>query len=107
MPKILELNTQETLYPEPLEVSIDGKIFQVREVDLGTLEKIQEVYIEAQAGSAKAIRQILDLALGSDELFAKLKMWQLKKLVHVIVERSLNPDEASKNGQSPGEAGLP
>lgn len=109
MPKILELNTQETLYPEPLEVVIDGKTFRVAEADLGTLEKLQELYAQALLGRAAALREILELVLGKDEsgAFGKLKVKQVKTLIETVLDRLVRPDEVEKNGPSPGEAGLP
>lgn len=108
MPKILEINTSESLY-EPSEVVIDGKTFQVKEITLGGLDKIQTLYQEAIAtGSAKAIRGILQIVLGTDEVFDSLTMRQVKTLVNVTVEKSLNPPEGpEKNAPSPGDAGLP
>ena len=108
MAKILEINTTESLY-DPASVVIDGKEFIVREITLGGLEKIQDLYQEAiLSGSAKAIRAILELVLGSDAVFNTMTMRQVKKLVSVVVERSLNPPEdQEKNGPSPGETESP
>lgn len=104
MPKVLEINTSETLFEDPITVVIDGKEFAVKEVTLGVLEKIQNLYQEALAGSAKSIRQMIELILGDDPVFLKMTMRQLKTLVSVIVEKSLNPPEdAEKNASSPGD----
>jgi len=103
----LEISTSETLF-DPIEVVIDGKTFIVKEITLDTLEKVQDLYVEATAGSARAIHQILDLVLGKDDLFGKMTMRQLKRLVEVVVSKSLNPPEGDeKNASRDGEAGLP
>ena len=108
MPKIYEINTKESLY-EPIEVVIDGKSFTVKEITLEGLEKIQDLYQDAIVnGSAKSIRGILEIVLGSSEVFGSLTMRQIKKLVSVVVEKSINPpEEPEKNAPSPGDAGLP
>jgi hypothetical protein len=105
--KILEISTSDSLY-EPYEIVIDGKVFVVKEVTLDVLEQIQDLYIEVQAGSAKALRKIVDILLGKDEVFGKMTMKQLKRVIDAAVGRAMNPDEdPEKNGGSPGDVATP
>lgn len=104
MTKILEINTADSLY-EPLEIVIDGKKFVVKEVTLDVLEQIQDLYIEVQAGSAKAIRKIVEILLGKDEIYGKMTMKQLKSVIDAAVAKAMDPGEdPEKNGGSPGDA---
>ena len=106
MKKILEIKTGEGLF-EALEVVIDGRSFEVKEATLDVLEKCQDLYPRASAGDAKAIRAILEILLKPDQVFGSMTLRQLKKLIDVVVERSMKPDEVEKNAPSSEEAGLP
>ena len=55
MSTILEIDTTKSLY-KSAEIVIDGQVFRVKTITLGALEEVQRLQVDAQAGSAAAIR---------------------------------------------------
>ncbi len=100
---VLKLDTKKSLF-EPLEIEIDGQAFRIRPITLGALEKIQALQIEMAAGSARAIREMLETVIEGDiTVLMGLTIDQLQQLMTVIVERSVRPTGAEKNGHGPGD----
>jgi hypothetical protein len=104
---VLKLDTKASLF-EPVEVEIDGKVYRVKEVTLGSLEKIQELQTDLNAGSAAAIRRTLEALIEGDiSVVRNLQLSKLRKLVEVLIERSINPAAEEKNASGPGGESLP
>jgi len=107
MPVVLKLDTKPTLF-EPIEVEIDGKRLRVKEITLGTLERIQSLQVDLAAGSAKAIREALEnLVDGDIKVLMDLPIGKVKELVTVLVEKSITASTEEKNGSGPGDKSLP
>ena len=107
MPVVLKLDTKPTL-SEPIEIEIDGKRLRVKEITLGTLERIQSLQADLAAGSAKAIREALEnLVDGDIKVLMDLPIGKVKELVTVLVEKSITASTEEKNGSGPGDKSLP
>lgn len=102
MPVVLKLDSRPSLY-EPQRVEIDGKMFTIKELTLGSLERIQEIQPDLQAGSGAAIRKALEMLLeGEIALLKDLPLRKIKLLVETLVQRAINPTDEEKNGSGPG-----
>lgn len=102
MPVVLKLDTRPSLF-EANEIEIDGHKYAVREITLGNLEKIQDLQGDLSAGSAAAIRKTLEALLEGDiSVLKDLQLSKIRKLVNVLIERSINPPDEEKNGPGPG-----
>ena len=107
MPVVLKLDTKPTLF-EPIEVEIDGVRLRVREITLGMLERIQQLQMDAAAGSAVAIRENLEALLDGDVgVLNNMPLSKLAQLITVVVEKSIKPGTEEKNGSGPGVELLP
>ena len=102
MTVVLKLDTKPSLF-NPIEVEIDGKIFRVKDLTLGSLERIQELQSALNEGSATAIRGILELLMeGEVSLLKDLSFRKIQKLIRVIVEKSMTAEDEEKNESGPG-----
>lgn len=107
MPVVLKLDTKPTLF-EPIEIEIDKKRLRVRELTLGSLEKIQGLQADLAAGSAKAIREALEsLVEGDIKVLMNLPLGKVRELVEVLVEKSIKASVEEKNGPGPGDKSQP
>jgi hypothetical protein len=103
MPVVLKLNTKPTFF-EPIEIEVDDKLFRVREITLGSLEKIQALQGDLAAGSAKAIREALEMLVEGDvKPMLDIPLSKIKNLVTVLVEKAISSSPEEKNGSGPGE----
>jgi len=99
---VLELDTTKSLY-KSAEIVIDGKVFRIKSILFGTLEKIQDLQKDANAGSASAIRQMLESVLeGPTELLLKLTLDQVAKVIEAAIGKAVAPEAKEKNGHRPG-----
>ena len=99
--KVLEIDTTKSLY-RPLEIKIDSETFKVKAVTLDALEHIQALREEAAAGSAAAIRRMLEETLeGRLELLGKLTIDKVVEVVEFAVSQTVKPEPDQKNGPAP------
>lgn len=102
MPVVLKLDTKPSLF-EANEIEIDGQKYAVKEITLGGLEKIQDLQVDLAAGSAAAIRKTLEALIeGEIPVLKDMQLSKIRKLVNVLIERTINPPDEEKNGQGPG-----
>jgi hypothetical protein len=102
MTTVLEIDTTKSLY-KPEEILIDGKTFRIKTITFGALEKIQELQKDAQAGSALAIRQMLEAVLeGPMGLLPKLTLEQVAQVIEAAIGKAVAPEAKEKNGRRPG-----
>lgn len=101
---IYKTDTKPSLF-EPLEIEIDGRVFRCREMTLGAIEKIQTLQKAMVAGSAKAIREMLEtIIVGDVAPLMALTIPKLQSLMTAIVERVVRPTESEKNESRPADA---
>jgi hypothetical protein len=99
---VLEIDTTKSLY-KSAEIVIDGKTFRIKTITLGALEDVQRLQVDAQAGSAAAIRQMIESVLeGPTELLLKLTLDQVAKVIEAAVGKAVAPEAKEKNGHRPG-----
>lgn len=104
---IKKILTKTSLF-EPLEIDIDGNLYRIRPITLGALEKIQDLQIQMSAGSAKAIREMLETVIEGDiEALRNLPVNALMDVITVIAERAIKPNEVEKNGSGPADKSTP
>jgi len=102
MSTILEIDTTKSLY-KSAEIVIDGQVFRVKTITLGALEEVQRLQVDAQAGSAAAIRQMIESVLeGPTELLLKLTLDQVARVIEAAVRKAVTPGAKEKNGRRPG-----
>lgn len=102
MATVLEIDTTKSLY-KSAEIVIDGKAFRIKTITLGALEEVQRLQADAQAGSAAAIRQMIESVLeGPTELLLKLTLDQVAKVIEAAVGKAVAPEAKEKNGRRPG-----
>jgi hypothetical protein len=99
---VLEIDTTKSLY-KSAEILIDGQIFRIKTITLGALEDVQRLQADAQAGSAAAIRQMIESVLeGPTELLLKLTLDQVASVIEAAVGKAVAPEAKEKNGRRPG-----
>jgi hypothetical protein len=99
---VLEIDTTKSLY-KSAEIVIDGQSFRIKTITLGALEEVQRLQVDAQAGSAAAIRQMIESVLeGPTELLLKLTLDQVAKVIEAAVGKAVAPEAKEKNGPRPG-----
>jgi len=104
---VLEIDTTKSLY-KSTEIVIDGKMFRVKTITLGALEEVQRLQMDAQAGSAAAIRQMIESVLeGPTELLLKLTLDQVARVIEAAVGKAVAPETKEKNGPRPGRKKSP
>jgi hypothetical protein len=102
MPVVLKLDTKPSLF-EPNEIEIDGTKYAVKEITLGSLEKIQGLQADLVSGSATALRMALESLIEGDiGVLKDLQVSKIRKLVNVLLERAVTPTDEEKNGPGPG-----
>lgn len=102
MTTVLEIDTTKSLY-KSAEILIDGQTFRIKTITLGALEDVQRLQVDAQAGSAAAIRQMIESVLeGPTELLLKLTLDQVAKVIEAAVGKAVAPEAKEKNGRRPG-----
>ena len=102
MSTILEIDTTKSLY-KSAEIVIDGQTFRIKTITLGALEEVQRLQVDAQAGSAAAIRQMIESVLeGPTELLLKLTLDQVARVIEAAVGKAVAPKGKEKNGRRPG-----
>lgn len=100
---VLKLDTKPSLF-DPIEIEIDGTVYRVREMTLARLEKLQTLTADMEAGSARAIREMLETVIEGDITnMMNLTIPKLQQLITVITERAVRSSEAEKNGHGPGD----
>lgn len=100
---IHKTDTNPSLF-EPLEIDIDGRVYKVREMTLGALEDIQALQAEMAAGSATAIRRMLETIIVGEidaTVLRSLSLVKVQRLINAIVEKAMKPGEQEKNGHGP------
>jgi len=102
MATILEIDTTKSLYKSS-EILIDGTTFRIKTITLGVLEEIQRLQADAQAGSAAAIRKMIESVLeGPTEILLKLTVEQVASVIEAAVGKAVAPKGKEKNGRRPG-----
>ena len=104
MPR-LSIDTKKSLY-EPIEVEIDGKIFEVQAVDRAVFRKMNEFDEQTKQGNLEAAYQKLELLIGRHKFIESLKLEELAKIHEFINSNLLRPPKAEKNSPGPGDKKL-
>ena len=87
---------------DPMEVEIDGRLFRVKQITLKVVEKVQTAATEAQKGSAKAIREMLEVLIDGDvDYLTDIPIRRLQDILSGIVARAFKPTDDEKNGPRP------
>lgn len=104
---VLDIDTTKSLFTTA-EIRIDGKLFRVKAITQGALEEIQRLYKDASAGSALAIRQMLESVLeGPTEFLLKLTLAQIGQVIEAAIGAAVTPKAKEKNAPRPGRKKLP
>ena len=107
MSTVLEIDTTKSLY-KSAEIVIDGQTFRIKTITLGALEDVQRLQADAQAGSAAAIRRMIESVLeGPTELLLKLTLDQVARVIEAAVGKAVAPEAKEKNGPRPGRKKSP
>lgn len=104
MPK-LTVDTKASLY-EPVEVEIDGKIFQVKKMTKEIIQKLAELDALVRKGKTYAIFQRVELMIGKSEEVSRLGVGEAIKIMKFIIDTAFNPEPAEKNLLRPGQEKL-
>jgi len=101
MPK-LKIDSAKSLYA-PIEVEIDGQTFTLGRVTQKMLQEISNLEKDIPKGNLEAAWKRLEVFFGPSEIFSKLDLFQVEKIMSFIVRAILTPELAEKNGQRPKE----
>jgi hypothetical protein len=100
MPR-LKIDTKKSLY-EPLEIEINGKVFQAKAIDRDILKKIRELDAETGKGNLDAAYQRLELLIGKHKFIDDLKLENLIEITEFVIRNIFRPTKLEKNSPGPG-----
>ena len=102
---MISIDTKKSLY-KPIEIEIDGKIFQVKRIPRDVLLKIERLGEEALKGNVVAGYQQLELLIGKSEYVDRLDIREVNEIIGFITEKIYKLEktetEEEKNESKPG-----
>jgi len=107
MPK-LTIDTKESLF-DPIEIEIDGEMFEVERLTRPLLFKIEEFMKQIEDGSFDAGYKLIELLLGEKALDAisGLDLIQVNKISTFITDSITQLSGEEKNESKPGDKASP
>jgi hypothetical protein len=101
MPK-LTIETGKSLY-KPIEIEIDGKVFQVKRLTRAIIQEIEALDSETSKGNLDAAYRRLELLLEKNEAIDNLDLQQIGQITDFVVRNILVPEKEEKNVSEPGD----
>lgn len=102
---MLEIDTKKGLY-KPIEVKIDGEIYQTREINREVIAQIKKIAQEALEGDIEAGYRQLEYLFEKPEITDKLDIRIVNLIIEEITDKIFVPEkfltEQEKNGSRPG-----
>ena len=106
MPK-LRIDTKKSLY-KPIEVEIDGKVFQVRRLTRDVLQEAERLDSEVASGKLDAAYERLEFLLQTkSKIFNKLSVEEVGEVTRFITSSMLSPEKSEKNESRPEDEKSP
>jgi hypothetical protein len=106
MPK-LRIDTKKSLY-KPIEVEIDGKVFQVRRLTRDVLQEAERLDSEVASGKLDAAYERLEFLLQTkNKIFNKLSVEEVGEVTRFITSSMLSPEKSEKNESRPEDEKSP
>jgi len=105
MPR-LKIDTKKSLY-EPVEIEINGKLFQLSPVDRALLKKVRELDLETKKGNLDAAYERLELFIGKHKFVDNLVIENLIEITDFVVRSIVSPTKKEKNLSGPGDKKSP
>jgi len=106
MPRLtIDTKNTKSLY-EPVEVEINGKVFQVISIGRDTIKKIEEYDAAVKKGNLDAAYERLELFIGKHKLISNLKIEEMIEITDFIIQSVFTPVKKEKNLPGPGEEKL-
>ena len=86
----LVINTEESLY-RPVEVEIDGQVYQVARITRPVQRKLLELDDQLRAGNLDAAYTRLELLIGKQDFIEKIDVQQASKITQYIIQKVYAP----------------
>ena len=100
MPK-LTINTQKSLY-SPIEVEVNGKIFQVRRLTRSILQEVARLDTEVSSGKLDMAYERLEILLhAKSKAFDSLVIEEVGEITEFIIKSVFSPEKSEKNESRP------
>jgi hypothetical protein len=89
---------------EPIEIEIDGKVYEARRLTRDVFKEIQALDEEISAGNIEAGYKLLEMLLGQEavDVISGLDISIVNQICDFIVNRVATTGEAEKNGPKSG-----
>jgi len=101
MPRLV-IDSTKPLYA-PIEIEIDGQVLTLERVTQSMLQEIDSLERELQKGRLENAWRRLEVLFGPNEVFSKLDIFQVERIIAFVVRAILAPEAAEKNEPGPDE----